>query len=154
MSEQSGRGELPRAVIDTNVLLLGMFTRGLSLPIIEAWTHDRFVMVTSGELLNELAEVSMRPKFKKHITKADAEKLLELIYRKADIVTVTESPTLGRDADDYPVLGTALAGNATCIVTADKDLLDDAALKAKMKHLGVEVVTAGEFWGILKAQKY
>ncbi len=154
MSEPRGApADLLRAVIDTNILLLGMFTGGLSLPIIQAWLHDEFELVISGKLLDELVEVAARPKFKKYITAADMEKLLELIYRKADVVGDSTDPNLGRDPEDYPILATAIAGNATHIVTADKDLLDDSKLKIDMKHRGVEVVSAGAFLQALKARR-
>ncbi len=154
MSGQNAeRDDSLRAVIDTNVLLLGMFTRGLSLPIIQAWLHNEFDLVISGELLDELVEVAARPKFKKHITATDTEKLVELIYRKADVVVAATSSNLGRDPDDYPVLGTAIVGYATHIVTADKDLLDDSKLKLDMKRRGIEVVSAGEFLQALKARR-
>ncbi len=153
MSEQpDARVDSPRVVIDTNQLLLGMFNRGLALPLIQAWIRGEFAVIVSAELLDELVEVIARPKFTKRITKKDAEKLLELIYRKADNVVVTTNPILGRDADDYPVLGAAIAGNATHIVTNDKDLLDDPTLRSEMKRSGVDIMATGEFLRFLKTR--
>ncbi|MBI4786189.1 MAG: putative toxin-antitoxin system toxin component, PIN family [Chloroflexi bacterium] len=155
MSERSAEPSgLPRVVVDTNLLLLGMFSLGLYLPIIRAWINDEFELVISNLLLDELAEVSARPKFRKRITKTDAEKLLELIWRKANVIAVGENPVLGRDPDDYPVLGAAIAANATHIVTNDKDLLEDATVKSEKKRLGVEIVSAGELLRFLKARRH
>jgi len=130
-----------------------MFTRGLSLPILEAWIRNKFVLVTSDELLDELGEVSLRPKFKRRITKPDAEKLLELLYLKADVVKIASPLNLGRDIEDYIVLGTAVNGQASYIVTADKDLLDDQSLKTTMQKQGIQILSAGEFIQVLKEKK-
>ncbi|MBI5653956.1 MAG: putative toxin-antitoxin system toxin component, PIN family [Chloroflexi bacterium] len=146
MSEPNdARADLPRVVVDTNQLLLGMFQRGLLLPIFQAWIRNEFVMITSSELLDELGDVIARPKFQKRITKSDAEKLIELIYRKAEIVVTSAVSVVSRDPDDYPVLSTAIVGKASHIITGDKDMLEDAKLKFEMKRFGVDVVTAGEF---------
>jgi len=147
------RADLPRVVVDTNQLLLGMFQRGLLLPIFQAWIRNEFVMITSSELLDELGEVIARPKFQKRITKPDAEKLIELIYRKAEIVVTSTVSVVSRDPDDYLVLSTAIAGKASHILTSDKDLLEDANLKFEMKRFGVDVVTAGEFLQVLKYRR-
>ena len=81
MSEPNDtRADLPRVVVDTNQLLLGMFQRGLLLPIFQAWIRNEFVMITSSELLDELGEVIARPKFQKRITKPDAINQLDQFF--------------------------------------------------------------------------
>jgi len=93
----------------------------ITLPLIEAWENDAFVLVTSEELIEELAEVVARPRLRAYIPKRDADKFIELIYRKAIVVKPSEKPPLCRDPDDYPVLGSAIAGQADFIVTGDDD---------------------------------
>jgi predicted nucleic acid-binding protein len=45
-----------------------------------------------------------------------------------------------RDPTDIPVLGTALAGSASVLVTVDKDLL------ALGEFQGIAIIKPGEFW--------
>jgi predicted nucleic acid-binding protein len=40
-----------------------------------------------------------------------------------------------------PVVGAAIAGNATAIATGDRDLLDDADLRSWLQERRIEVVT-------------
>jgi len=58
-----------------------------------------------------------------------------------------------RDPDDYPVLGSAIAGQADFIVTGDDDLKDDPRLKRKMTAFGVEIMNAPEFLALLEATR-
>ena len=84
-------------------------------------------MITSEFILSELAQ-HLPGKFKA-ISEADARVATELIRRRSIMVTPAEmAPDICRDADDLPVLGTAVAGDARFLVTGDKDLLCVARL--------------------------
>jgi len=67
--------------------------------------------------------------FRRHLyrfgyTSAEVDEAEELLRWKATIVVpVPLEPSVCRDADDVMVLGTAVASEATCIITGDKDLL-------------------------------
>jgi len=50
-----------------------------------------------------------------------------------------------RDADDSPILGTALAGKVSSLVTGDHDLLDDPDLLAWMLDQGVKIISPANF---------
>ena len=59
----------------------------------------------------------------------------------AQLVELTTVPSAAcRDAEDFPVLGTAIAGRSTILVTVDKDLLVVGT------HGGVALIKPGEFW--------
>jgi putative PIN family toxin of toxin-antitoxin system len=98
--------------------------------------------VGSWELAEELASVLGRPKIRKYeISENDARDLLVLLARdlpEADIRIDL------RDPRDAPVVGAAVAGSADAIVTGDRDLLDDAELRAWLLERGVEVLNPGE----------
>jgi len=51
----------------------------------------------------------------------EAEELLR--WKATVVVPVPLEPLVCRDADDGMILGTAVAGEATCVITGDKDLL-------------------------------
>ena len=50
-----------------------------------------------------------------------------------------------RDPGDLPILGTALAGRATHLVTGDRDLLEDHGLREWMHSQGVAIIRLAEF---------
>jgi putative PIN family toxin of toxin-antitoxin system len=141
-----------KVVIDTNLFVRGLLKGKITLPLIEAWVNDAFVLVTAEELIEELAEVVTRPRLRAYIPKGDSDKLIELIYRKAIVVKPSERPPLCRDPDDYPVLGSAIAGQANFIVTGDDDLKDDRRLKREMAAFGVQIMSAPEFLALLETR--
>jgi putative PIN family toxin of toxin-antitoxin system len=102
-------------------------------------------VVISWELAAELRDVLRRPKLRRYaIAEEDVRDLIGLIA--ADLPTVDVEVEL-RDSDDIPVVAAALAGRAAAIVTGDRDLLDDAALRIWLAEREVEVLTPAELAG-------
>jgi len=78
--------------------------------------HD---LITSDHILKELQK-HLVGKFKMPQTRA--HEIIALVREQAKVVKPSDvSKTACRDADDLPVLGTLLAGNADCLVTGDHD---------------------------------
>jgi predicted nucleic acid-binding protein len=70
---------------------------------------------------------------------------LEALQMRARIVTpATEFPHC-RDPKDDVVVATAVAARPCYLVSADRDLYDDADLVAALSGLDVTVVRVGEF---------
>ncbi len=109
-----------RVVLDTNVLLAGFATRGLCEALLTLVYRDHIVIL-SEHILDEVSR-HFSGKFK--ATKAQAEAVVAFLRSSSEIVEPAVVPrgTL-RDKDDLPVLGTAVAGAATCLVTGDQELL-------------------------------
>ena len=109
-----------RVVLDTNVLLAGFATRGLCEALLTLVYRDHIVIL-SEHILDEVSR-HFSGKFK--ATKAQAEGVVAFLRSSSEIVEPAVVPrgTL-RDKDDLPVLGTAVAGAATCLVTGDQELL-------------------------------
>lgn len=109
-------------MLDTNVLIAGVFARGLCEAVLEAWIEEgRFVVVLSEYILDEFARVA-RDKFD---ATADAASRSTALFRDhAEIVSPApvDEGACG-DRADLPILGTALAGRADMLVTGDKRLL-------------------------------
>ena len=66
----------------------------------------------------------IRKKFDKYLS---LEKRLQFIYslrNKAEMVDITETIDICRDPKDNKFLELAISGNATHIITGDKDLLE------------------------------
>lgn len=124
-----------RCVVDTNVLISSV-AGSLTAPpgrIIQAVRESRAVLVTSPLLLEELEDVLARPHLQKFIKPELASLLFETIDAAAVVVTgPLPQVTASRDPDDNIVLATALAGDASLIVSGDKR----------------DLVSLGEFKGI------
>ena len=110
-----------RIVFDTNVLIAALITvEGVCGNLVKrcAQLHTP---ITSEFILAELHE-KLTEKFKKEAS--DINDAVALIRAKFVVIepTTLEKPVC-RDPDDDTVLGTALAGEAQCIITGDKDLL-------------------------------
>src|SRR3954469_10922627 len=100
-----------RIVLDTNVLIAALISRGVCSELLEHCALNH-VLVTSDFILGELHEAN------------EANEAIVLLRSQMEHVapTLLENQVC-RDADDDQVLGTAVAGKATCVVTGDNDLL-------------------------------
>jgi putative PIN family toxin of toxin-antitoxin system len=84
---------------------------------------NAITLLFSEESIDEFIEVAQRAKFKKYFTTVDLEDLLKKIRDKAEIISVTTVVHLCRDVKDNFLLALAQDGNATHLLTGDKDLL-------------------------------
>jgi len=125
-----------KVLLDTNVLIAAFITRGVCSDLLEHCIH-RHKLVTSEFILNEFRE-HLVGKFQ--YTMSEAEEAVELLRSKMEVVMpATLKHPACRDPDDDVVLGTALAGDVTCVVTGDKDLL-------VLKQYGsIDIVSPSQF---------
>ena len=119
-----------------------------SLFLLQAWRLRQYVPIVSNELLDELQEVSNRPRLRHRIHAEDAAVLVEELRRFGMFVVPVTAPPLCRDPKDNPVLAAAIDGHADAIVSGDADLRADEQLRQEMARFGVQL------WGIetLRAQ--
>ncbi len=125
-----------RIVLDTNVLIASLIARGICHDLVEHCylTHS---LITSEFILNEVNE---KLTFKFKFSLESAAEAVDLFTSCMEIVVPTVfEDQVSRDADDNKVLGTAVAGNADCLVTGDKDLL---VLK---EFSGIDILSPGDF---------
>lgn len=143
-----GGGAL-RVVVDTNIWVSGLISPG-SRPrgVVDAVRSGRVTAVASWELAEEIAEVLARPGLarKYGIAEADRTEILSLLEPLLPRVEIEVTP---RDPSDVPVVASAVAGGAEAIVTGDRDLLDDGALREWLSDHGVRVLTAAELLEVL-----
>jgi putative PIN family toxin of toxin-antitoxin system len=115
-----------RVVLDTNVLLAGLFWHGPPHALLEKVRSGELTMLCSPELLNELAEVLARPKFRSILarSKSSREDLVAEVRELGEVITPPPLPDSEcRDRDDNHVLALAMAGHCDWIITGDEDLL-------------------------------
>jgi uncharacterized protein len=132
----------PRIVVDTNLWIRALLGGPATLPMLEAWRAGKFLVIISQPLLDELQEVSQRPRLRRGIDLVQVKALVEQLRWRGLWVEATAVPPRCRDPKDHPVLATALSGQADAIVSGDGDLRADDELRRQMLELGVKI------WGI------
>ena len=115
-----------RAVLDPNVLVSAAISpAGPPRQILTAWIDERFELIASPALLDELADVLARPKFRRFITAAVATEFIDGLATDADIVAdLPELPGVSPDPDDDYLVALARAAGADYLVSGDRHLLD------------------------------
>lgn len=92
--------------------------------VVQAVISGQVIAVVTQHLLDELAAVLIRPKFRRWVTVADALALVESLAGTADLrPDPGPSPQRVRDPDDDYLVALG-AGAGAVIVTEDADLLD------------------------------
>ena len=116
---------LVRIVLDTNVLVSALITKGTPPDLLyQAWETGSFDLVTSSAQVAELARVLAYEKLRPYVHREEAEALLETIGAVAEVIEHLPDVNLSSDPDDNVILATAMAGDANLLVTGDKsDLL-------------------------------
>lgn len=115
-----------RVVLDPNVLIsAAISSSGPPRQIVTAWIDGRFELVISPALLDELADVLARPKFRRFISAAVAREFIDGL--SDDALTIDDPPPLpgvspGPD-DDY-LVALARTADADHLVSGDRHLLD------------------------------
>lgn len=128
-----------RVVLDTNVLVSGIFWKGAPYSILTAWARGRFEVVISKDILHEYLAV-----LKRIDTGGDsAEQWGVFILENAHVVQGSSMVKLSRDSADDKFINTAIIGRADYIVSGDDDLL---SLKEKSP---VTVVSPRKFAAML-----
>ena len=106
--------------MDTNVLIAAFVAKGLCHTLVEQCLQVHSV-ISSEFILNELRG-KLTGKFK--YSDGDATAVEALLRPRMRIVAPSPlGESVCRDTDDDMVLATAIAGEAVCIITGDRDLL-------------------------------
>ena len=114
-----------RLVADTNVLISAAL-RSDTPPrqVLDVVRNAGGVLVFSDETFTEVYDRLLKPKFDQYVTRESRAAFLSQLIAVSEWVSISRA-TLGcRDPDDDKLLETALAGDATCLVTGDRDLLE------------------------------
>lgn len=125
-----------KVVLDTSVLVSGLLG-GSSVPVLESWRREEFILVVSPEIYREYESVLKRPKF--GLPPSLVDELLSFVRQRSHWVEPDIELEIVRDPSDDKFVEAALSGGANTIVSSDRDLLD---LK---QAEGVPIVSPWEF---------
>lgn len=134
-----------RAVLDANVLLAGVFTRGVCERVLDiCWANAPTVVIVGSDYV--LGEFADNAKNKFGVPDDQVADAVEKLRRPMEVVEPDPvAPTACRDADDLPVLGTATAGKVDYLVTGDHDLLSLGSFH------GIPIVSPRQFYALIRA---
>ena len=113
-----------RVVIDTNVLISGLFSTTSTPAKAVERAVTKAQLIATMETLRELIEKLHSPKFDRYVRRERRDALLERAASLVEIIDVLQSIRASRDPKDDKFLDAAVNGRADVIVTGDKDLLD------------------------------
>jgi hypothetical protein len=135
-------------VLDTNVLVSALITPG-GLPdqLLQRWEAGDFTLVISSEQLDEVERVLAYDKLQRFIRPEQTAQLLANLRHIATFAENLPNMLVSTDPSDNVILATAIAGNASHLVTGDKGHLLN--LK-QVQH--VSIITVREAIELLDSQ--
>ncbi|HET9743376.1 MAG TPA: putative toxin-antitoxin system toxin component, PIN family [Terriglobales bacterium] len=111
-----------KAVIDTNVLVSGIFWTGTPARILQAWSEGRFRLLLSIPILEEYARV-IEEVGRRRLAIFDT-RMLYLLTVRSEVVDPPRLPQrVCTDPDDDKFLETAVGGDADYVISGDRALL-------------------------------
>ena len=116
-----------RVVADTNVLASGFAGYGTpesaTVILLDAWRHKHIQLVASAPILNELKRTLENPYFAQRLTPVEIERALYLVRNRSNFVhDLGEVWGVATTPADDLILATAVAGEASLLVTGDRQL--------------------------------
>ena len=129
-----------RVILDTNVVVSGVFFGGVPGRILSAWSAEKLVLVLSPGILEEYRRVGHELGRQHPEVGATFEPILTLLAMNAMII---DAPPLAApvsdDPDDDMFLAAAVASRTPLIVSGDRHLLRVSGWR------GVDVLTPRQF---------
>ena len=126
-----------KIVIDTNVIISGVFFDGFPRKILTSVVGQKITACATAEIINEYEEIvqEMIERKQGHINQSILTPLIESM----EIIEPVTHVEICRDPDDNKFLGCAKDSHSLYIVSGDKDLL------VLGKYENIQIVTAKDF---------
>lgn len=132
-----------KVFLDTNVLASALTTRGLCAELFEVVLQSHELLI-SDHVLQELERILPG---KLGQSESITEGFVSLLRSEALLITDKHPAPSLPDADDEPILASALAGHADIFVTGDKALVELKSIEQ------IPIVSPRRFWEILSDQR-
>ena len=123
-----------KVILDTNVLVSGIFFSGVPSEILTAWRDGKMELIVSPEILEEYRRVG--EEMENRFPGVEVAPFLELLAFEATMVAAKPlAEAVCTDPDDDKFLACAIASKAKVICSGDKALLKTTGYR------GIEVLT-------------
>ena len=123
-----------KVVVDTNVVISGVFFGGNPRRVLEAWRDGAVDLVISAEILDEYRRVGER--LEDQFPGVSLSPFLALVVANSKIVEPDPVPSpVSRDPNDDPFIACAVTGGCDAIVSGDRHLLEVSG------YGGIDVLT-------------
>ena len=127
-----------RVILDTNVLVSGIFFKGPPYRIFQIWKKGQIEIVISHDILEEYRRVIQD--ISNQYPHIDISNLFEIITLKAHFtLSLALHPQICDDPDDNKFFSAALVSKTSIIISGDKHLLD------KSGYSGINVLRPSKF---------
>lgn len=138
-----------RVVIDTNVLVSGLFgiKDSPSSQILKAIRNQKIILATSPVILEEIGDVINRKRIIKltKMHKKERKNFIDELIERSNVTAGEQLPKMvGRDVKDDKFLACAREAKADYLITGDDDLL---VLK---QYKGIKILKPREFIDLLE----
>jgi uncharacterized protein len=111
-----------RVVLDTNVLMSGIFFGGIPGRLLIAWREKMIQFVVSDDILDEYRQVAIR--LSECYPEIDISNIVDILAQQSERVEAQPlSEPVSVDPDDDKFLACAFAGGVDRVVSGDSDLL-------------------------------
>ena len=128
-----------RVIIDTNVLVSGIFFGGLPGRILKMWEDKKIKLVASSDIFHEYSGVIRRLGRKYPLLETSS--ILDLLAVELEMVRTKKiHPSICRDPDDDKFIACAIAGKVEIIISGDQDLL------ALYMHQKIRFISPSQFF--------
>ncbi len=129
----------PGVVFDTNAIVSALLFEQSVPGKAFCAALDRRRILLSQATVAELSEVLGRDKFDRYLTPEEREQFLVMLVREGIVVEITEQIRACRDPTDDKFLELAVCGQASCVVSGDRDLLSLHPFR------GIPILTPAQF---------
>ena len=126
-----------KIVVDTNVIISGVFFGGAPMQILSAIVSSKVTVCATTEIVDEYLEIVDEMVSRKQGT--INRDILSPLIRSLEMIEPQTHVEVSRDPDDDKFLGCAKDAKAVYIVSGDKDLL------VLERFENIEIVTARDF---------
>ena len=126
-----------KIVVDTNVMISGIFFGGNPQKVLRAIVSNEIVACATTEIIDEYEEIVERmiQKTQGHLN----ANILTPVLQNLELIEAKSIVDICRDPDDNKFLGCAKDAKALYIVSGDADLLD------LENYEDIDIITAKEF---------
>ncbi|MBI5598400.1 MAG: putative toxin-antitoxin system toxin component, PIN family [Deltaproteobacteria bacterium] len=122
-----------KVVVDTNVIISGIFFSGPPYEILNAWRDKRLQIVFSPAIVDEYQRVEKE--LGKQFSEIDIEPFMELLMIEGHLINAPLLLNLVcKDPDDEKFIACAIASQTKIIISGDKHLLNVSG------HKGIEII--------------